>query len=219
MVDRNVGGRVVSKSEAGTQASQEIERREAAERSGGSGYNGGNGGCFPSGTLVSTPSGTRDITAIRSGELVSAVDTRTGIVISRQVLKVRRYSSRRIWNVTFEDGHQVRTTSVHSFRVGNDWKIASRIRPGDEIFTYSSQGAIQRKVVARSQQTNEVEDVYNLIVDGEFTFVAAGALVHSFTHFRQVRMLLWRVFTSGLGQFNFSPARAVACSLVTGTTD
>lgn len=32
MADRNVGGRFVSKSEAGTQAAQEIERREAAER-------------------------------------------------------------------------------------------------------------------------------------------------------------------------------------------
>lgn len=32
MADRNVGGRFISKSEAGTQAAEEIERREAAER-------------------------------------------------------------------------------------------------------------------------------------------------------------------------------------------
>jgi hypothetical protein len=48
----------------------------------------------------------------------------------------------------------------------------------------------KREVVA-SSLTTEVEEVFNLIVEGEFSFVANGVVAHSFSYFRALRILWW----------------------------
>jgi intein/homing endonuclease len=109
---------------------------------------------------------------------------------------VRRHSARKIWRISFEDGHQVRTTSVHSFRVTDGWKKASRICSGDKVLFYEAQGGAQVRRVTDSRPTHEVEDVFNLIVEERFNFVADGALAHSFTYFRRARVIAWRILTA-----------------------
>jgi len=155
----------------------------------------GGGGCFPSGTMISTPSGRQDIASIDPGEYVFSLDVGTGQFTACRVLTVRRHSARNIWRISFEDEHQVRTTSVHSFHVTDGWKKASRICSGDKVLFYDAQGGAQVRSVTESRPTCEVEDVFNLIVEEHFNFVASGALAHSFTYFRRAKVIAWKILT------------------------
>jgi hypothetical protein len=47
-----------------------------------------------------------------------------------------------------------------------------------------------------------VDDVYNLIVEHNFNFIADGVLVHSFSYCRRLLTVLWRI-----GLFSKLPAR------------
>lgn len=186
----NVGGRVVSPSEAGTQAAKEADRISSRQYNYGGG-GGGGGGCFPRGTRISTPSGERDIAELRAGSVVTSIDPNTGSKTSRRVLKVASYPSRRIWRIRFEDGHEVRTTSSHTFRANHTWTTAASLRAGDAVYGVDGSGPSEPRTVVESGFVDETADVFNLIVKGENNFVADGTLVHSFTHFRVVRGLLW----------------------------
>lgn len=176
---------------------QQQAQKQQSQRSGGPG---GGGGCFPSGTMISTPSGQHDIASIHPGDYVLSVDIETGQITACHVLRVGRHSARNIWRISFEDGHQVRTTSVHSFRVPNGWKRASRVCAGDKILFYDAQDGAQVKAVTDSCPDREVEDVFNLIVEDHFNFIANGALAHSFTYFRRARMIAWRIVSPRLLQ-------------------
>jgi hypothetical protein len=201
----NVGGRVVPSSEAGTQAAKERARNWASSsfgggwsgNSGNSGYTPGNsgqtGGCFPAGTMISTPGGNVDIAAVRRGDLVYSVDPQGRVRTPRQVLRTVRRSDRRIWCLTLVGGRQVRTTATHSMRVGMKWVEARAVRPGDEVVVCDDHGRLGAGVVELSKAAGIVEDVYTLTVEGEFTFVADEFVVHCFTRFRRLRMFAWSV--------------------------
>jgi hypothetical protein len=201
----NVGGRVVPSSEAGTQAAKERDRNWASSSSGGgwsgnsgnSGYtpgpSGQTGGCFPAGTMISTPSGSVDIAAVRRGDLVYSVDPQGRVRIPRQVLRTIRRSDRQIWCLTLVGGHQIRTTATHSMRVGTQWIQACAVRPDDEVVVCDDGGRLGAGVVELSKPAGIVVDVYTLTVEGEFTFVADGFVVHCFTRFRRMRVFAWSV--------------------------
>lgn len=156
---------------------------------------GAGGGCFPAGTQIETPEGVRDISAIRQEEAVVSVDVASGARTISRVLKVRTHLQRRLWRLTFADGQRIVTTSVHSFLVGGEWRIARKIVSGDAV-TMSDQTGVAARVVTASTAAAEVADVYNLIVGGTFTFIADGAIVHSFTYCRKLRMVAWQVVAS-----------------------
>ena len=172
------------------QQQQQQAQKQQAPRTGSSG-----GGCFPSGTMISTPSGSQDIASINPGDYVFSLDVGRGQFTACRVLSVRRHSTRKIWRIGFQDEHQVRTTSVHSFHVSDGWKKASRICPGDKVLFYDAQGGARVRSVTESRPTDEVEDVLNLIVEEHFNFVANGSLAHSFTCFRRARVIAWRILT------------------------
>jgi hypothetical protein len=159
--------------------------------SGGHG-GGGGGGCFPAGTRVETPDGPRDISAMRGGEPIVTVDERTGARSLARVLKVQTHTHRRLWRLTFEDGHEVLTTSVHAFLVDGQWRPARRLAAGDRL-AFVDGTRLTTRAVAASGEAGAAADVYNLIVSGAFTYIAEGAVAHSFARFRQTRKLLWRI--------------------------
>jgi hypothetical protein len=201
----NVGGRVVPPSEAGTMAAKERDRNYASGStgggwSGGSGWNsaGGssgrsNSGCFPAGALIGAPGGAVDIATVRRGDRVLGVHPVSGATTARRVLKVVRHAERSIWSLVFADGKRVRTTARHSVRTRSGWRTAGSIRRGDQVTMCDRHGDLQTGVVALSGPEGEVEDVYSLIVEGEFTFIADGVVVHSFTYLRTLRVWGWTV--------------------------
>jgi hypothetical protein len=171
------------------------ERSSSAKSSSQSGKSGGgNGvtqsGCFPAGTKVETPYGTRDIARLSTGDFVLAVDLQTSRTRKRKILKIDVHHSNRIWALTFSDGSAVRTTAAHSFLVAGKWEKASRIYIGDTLAVSSADG-LSEKTVISSEATESMEPVYNLIVEGDFNFIADGVLAHSFTRLRAVKIAIW----------------------------
>jgi len=163
---------------------------------GGSSSGGGGGGCFPRGTKIDTPKGKQDITNIKKGDYVLSLDTVKRETYPRKVLKIKSHANNNIWSIRFEDGSYIKTTSVHSFNIEGKWKKASNIKPGDMLSSFdSSKGAIER-IVELSTTTDEVEEVYNLIVQGNYNFIADGAIAHSFTYFKTIRALGWALRSS-----------------------
>jgi len=174
------------------------------------------GGCFPAGIHIATPSGPRDISALRKGDAVICVDPATRVRQVGEILKVKTRSRRALWRLTFACGTELTTTSTHSFRTEGGWRPANRISPGQRVITCDDSG-LRTRVVSLSVAVAEVADVYNLIVSDTFTFVADGVVAHSFTRLRTPRAWAWRVFAmvsrflAPRGQNRRSPA-VVGCN-------
>jgi len=162
-----------------------------------------NGGCFPKGTNISTPNGNRDISEIQKGDLVYSKHPDSNVLIAKPVLKVKNYLNKKIWKLIFKEGSSIRTTSVHSFRVGRKWKKASDLKEGDQITHYDDSGKLYFKTIKASHLTREIEDVFNLIIKDNYNFIADGSFVHSFSYIRNFRMLIWKLRTK-LSVINYS---------------
>ena len=150
------------------------------------------GGCFPAGTKVISTFGSKDISEITKGESVLSID-KGGAPRFCRVLEVVSHANNKIWNLAFTDGSILRTTAVHSFEVNGSRRTARRIEPGDSLTHVGEHNTIARKTVATSVESNDLEMVYNLIVDQDFNFVADGVLAFSFTYFPLLRATFWRV--------------------------
>lgn len=151
---------------------------------------GGGSNCFPKGTLVGTPYGLSDISTLQEGDHVIAFGRESNAPRVRRILRKRSHGRSRLWTVHFSDGTSLRTTAVHCFRVEDQWVKALDITPGTAVACVRN-GSLGTKVVVRSEASQEAEPVFNLIVEGDFTFIADGALVHSFSYFRGLRSFAW----------------------------
>lgn len=150
-------------------------------------------GCFATGTNISTPSGLRCIEHIEAGDLVWSVGP-DGSREARPVLCRKDHPAEQVWELVFEDGSSLKTTPIHSFSKNGKWVKAARLKPGDQIEAVSDTGESILRVVRHSGYISETSTVHNLIVADTFTFVADGALAHSFSYFRSVRCLLWTAY-------------------------
>jgi len=153
--------------------------------------------CFPAGTFVQTPGGAEDIAHLEAGDLVSAVDP-NGHVSHRRVLRKVRHSSARLWRLRFSDGSQVLTTAGHSFAVDGGWRCADSLKIGERLESHGANGSY-RRTIETSGFTDQYAPVFNLIVEGNFTFVADSAIVHSFTNFRMIRVCAWTLYDAMTG--------------------
>ena len=160
---------------------------------------GNNSGCFAGETLISTPLGFKPIKSIRRGEYVFSVSA-CGFRLNR-VIQVKRHRPERIWALDLSNGEKIRTTSHHSFKTENGWKKASQIHVRDEVFVRSSTGSMERVSIERSNHISDVEEVFNLIVERDFNFVAGGVIAHSFTTLRFVRCALYTLLISSIGRW------------------
>lgn len=151
-------------------------------------------GCFPKGTKIKTAEGQIDISLIRAGDSVCSFDDRQNVLVTKRVLKVRKHKQQKIWKIGFTDGHQIRTTAIHSFRVQGKWKKARDIEKGDIMLCINSKGKFISRSVSHSNLSNDAEDVFNLIVEGPFTFIANGSIANSFSYFRGFRKLAWTFY-------------------------
>ena len=148
-------------------------------------------GCFPGRTLIATPDGQRKIATFKVGELVISINQKNNRREFRKVLKVASHTNKRIWRLEFSDGNSIHTTSVHSFLVNAEWKKASQIKSGDVLSFHSNRGEVSQKTISASYDVKSRENVYNLIVEKDFNFLAEGVLAHSFTYFKSIKILIW----------------------------
>ncbi len=169
------------------------QHKSAGNKGGGSGGSGG--GCFPSGTKIATPRGELSIEELHPGEDVFSFNKKRGIIEVNRILRINEHAENPVWEIQFEDGSQVRTTPVHSFLAGNSWKMARRVAPGERLLSLDSLGKTNTRAIVKSKMTNQKETVYNLIVDKNYSFIADGMLVHSFTYLRSLRASVWSLLS------------------------
>jgi hypothetical protein len=155
---------------------------------GGSSSGGGGSGCFASGTLVKTIAGPKDIATLNKGDLVITFDPHCNMEVVRPILKVA-HKRNIICEITFADGKTLRTTATHSLSVGRVWKKVSQLKAGDCLTCLSATGLIESNAIASISRSSGMEDVHNLVVEGNFTFIAGDVLAHSFTHCRAARIV------------------------------
>ncbi len=136
------------------------------------------GQCFPAGTPIFTPRGTRPIEAIRAGDLVLSADPATG---SRSYQPVRRTFKREaaaLVGVLTEDGRTIATTPEHPFWVnGSGFVSAKELSSGDRL--QDARGRLVPVVNTTAQKARAT--VYNFEVANTHTYFAgsAGWWVHN----------------------------------------
>lgn len=180
------GGKIPSKVQAEwdkTWAQNRIPESEAEAKS---------DGCFPQGTAIATPTGELEITLVHEGDTVLAFDQRHNQLRNREVISVRKYERNTIWEISFDDGSRVRTTDHHRFWVFGAWTKASDIVRGDFVGCIDDVSSVVTRRVESSSRTMDTEVVYNLVVDGDYSFVADRVIAHSFSRFRTIQVLVWR---------------------------
>lgn len=144
-------------------------------------------GCFPSGTLISTPSGTKEIQLLSVGDLVNGFDAETGVLVTAPVLKTLKHSWEEVHTrsplliITHERGVITLTE--------NHW-VYRRNSRGGEYTHFDRAGMLEVGDVLTLEDGTEsvitgIKDgpvydfVYNLNVDRVHTYCASGVRVHN----------------------------------------
>lgn len=156
----------------------------------------GSDGCFPSGTNISTPFGQKVIEEITVGDIIISA-SKSGKKLNSKVLEVKTHIEQTIWEIKLENGDQISTTPIHSFKSKNQgWLKALDIKSGDFIQNFEG----EYSKVIYSSSSDKLERVFNLIVEDSFNYFADGFLVHSFSYFRKLRVFYWCI----KGRFEYS---------------
>lgn len=150
--------------------------------------------CFVGSTPILTPDGWQPISNLKQGDQVISYDKSAGTTTTRHIQMRRDHKPTIIWEVYFTQRKEpICTTKSHSFLTNRGWKRTSQLRSGDILTTVGGEQAVVASIAA----TNRAEPVFNLITEGECTFVVQGCVVHNFTYFRNVRVWWHKYLLSG----------------------
>jgi hypothetical protein len=144
----------------------------------------GCGGCFPAGTTVAAPQGSRAIEQLHAGDQVLAENPATGKVEAERVQAFIDDGVKPLIALDLSDGSILRVTSNHGFWVDGGrhldhagWLEAGQLQPGDELRIETGKDV---SVLAVHWNVGEAE-VYTLTVANDHTFFVGSAqvLVHN----------------------------------------
>ncbi|MDA1231460.1 MAG: 3-dehydroquinate synthase, partial [Planctomycetota bacterium] len=133
-------------------------------------------GCFPAGTQIQSPTGTRAVDSLRSGDVVTTVradgTSGQGIVASVFV------TMNRLIEVRTEES-TLTTTETQPLALAEGGLLAAgELKLGDRIYMWD--GRERRAVVVRSvNPTGQDARVFNLILGEPVLFIANGFLARS----------------------------------------
>jgi hypothetical protein len=133
-------------------------------------------GCFPAGTAVATPDGTRPIETIRPGDVVLNVPA-AGAPAASKVASVFVGKSLLV-EVETEAGRLVTTGKQPLTLADGGTKGAADLTAGDAIQRWQDGKAVSTKVRG-VKRLPEPGRVFNLVLEIRGTFIANGYLVHS----------------------------------------
>ncbi len=130
-------------------------------------------GCFTSGTLVLTPTGTREIQTVKAGDTVTiiAADGTT----TRGAVESVFETCNKLLDLTTDAG-TLRTTETQPLCLtAGGFAEAGRLKVGDQIWTWAN----DRRTAATVKEVKAVDGpaaVFNLVVGTDKVFVANGFL-------------------------------------------
>lgn len=130
-------------------------------------------GCFPSGTLVVTPTGLREVQTIKTGEVVTLVGT-DGTSTSGPVESVFNTCNKLI-EVRTDSGTLTTTQTQPLCLTAGGFREAAQLKTGDTIWRWANG---ERTAVTVTEVTGVLReaDVFNLVVGTGKVFVANGFL-------------------------------------------
>lgn len=163
-----------------------VERtRKERERAGGT-------SCFVGSTPILTPEGWQPISDLGEGDQVISYDQSTGTTTFRCIEKRKDHKPAIVWELhLMQRNEPICTTRAHSFLTQRGWQRTSRLRTGDTMITVGGDVV----TVASVDKTGRAEPVFNLITEGEHTYIAQGCIAHNFTYLRHIRVL-WSKYIS-----------------------
>jgi len=133
-------------------------------------------GCFPAGTAVRVPGGTKPIERVREGDLVTTIGPE-GTSSQSKVTSVF-ITRNRLMEVRTDDGNLVTTETQPLCLAGGGFRAAGELQAGDRIWRWES-GERQAVTVRSVSPTGREERVFNLIVGDLAIFVANDFLARS----------------------------------------
>jgi hypothetical protein len=130
-------------------------------------------GCFPAGTLVLVPGGTKRIETIRKGETVTTIgpDGRPAKGVVREVFT----SKNQLVEVRTDKGTVVTTAAQPLCLVAGGFRKAGELKAGDRVWQWRD-GRRVETVVRAVAATGKEAPVFNLILGDSAVFVAGSFL-------------------------------------------
>lgn len=161
-------------------------------------------GCFHPETLIHTTEGEVRICDVRRGMFL-----RSGKLGARsstnKVLRLKSYEDRSLLEISLEGtDRSIRVTRYHSvFTVKHGARWACMLKPGDEVHYYDKCGHENQRVVRSVKKHHKLGKVYNIIADGDATFIADGCLTRSYSVLAPQRALMSRIFQNPIDHFTY----------------
>jgi RHS repeat-associated protein len=161
-------------------AEQELEQSAAKTENKAAQEVSNSGGCFPAGTLVTTPAGSRPIETLVEGDTISAWDFEAGAQVPRKILQVLLHETD-FWVSIDTTAETFTATRGHRFWVEShqQWVPAVELQPG--MLLRLEDGSLAEIHSTRLIALERSEPTFNLEVDRDHNFFvgSAGALVHN----------------------------------------
>lgn len=133
-------------------------------------------GCFPRGTLVNTPTGTRAIESLKPGDTVIALQA--DHTITFDTIHAVFVTDNQLWKVSTESGDII-TTKTQPLCLTFDRIVpVESIKIGDDLLQYRN-GEIRTTTVQAIEMTDRHENVFNLILTDAVFFVASNFVARS----------------------------------------
>lgn len=131
---------------------------------------GGNGYCFSGETLISTPTGSKQIKNLIIGNSITSYDVITSQLKTSKVTSLTSHIETEYYVIN----GNTEVTGEHYFWTDSGWKKANTLTTSDKLFDGSSWITISSINHIFSNIT-----VYHLITSDPYTFFADGLLVHN----------------------------------------
>lgn len=133
-------------------------------------------GCFPLGTLVETPQGSRAIENIVAGDVVTIV-LANGESATAQVQTVF-VTENRLWQVETTQGTLITTQTQPLCIAADRTQQVGDLQPGDTLLRWQN-GEVRTVTVLGVSATDQRAKVFNLILGDKQIFIANGYLARS----------------------------------------
>lgn len=152
------------------------------------------GSCFPSGALVSTPTGTRTIGSIRVGDIVHSYERKSRTITRRKVTRVLQHKPEMIYRIR-AGSLSLETTSNHTLLTAKGWKKVSQLTLDDRLIHLDMGRVVEAGISWVSVHPQET--VFNLHTEREHNFIVNGFVAHNFTFLRRLRTWWHHHFKDG----------------------
>lgn len=147
-------------------------------------------GCFATGTLVNVMSRWLPIEEVCEHQSITSLSS-DHLIDTSKVIKIRKYNDRRIWQIfTTETREPIRCTGGHPFHTYRGKVAARNLLAGDQLAFVDPNGQLRTNYVSSVDLTNQIDTVYNLIVQKNHNYFVYGAAVHSFSHAAKPRGMI-----------------------------